>query len=185
MQHYFLIKIIRLKKLLIICHLFTLNSFSQAADTLGVDIYDALYLIQNNELIKKTPNKSYNYKNIALGDIFSVDIINPMEIVVFYQDFNTVIILDNNLNQKANIPFVDTILFTGKSIVNTIWRYNDTNQKIEQYDYRSQTVRIASQPLTNFTPLGMKSDFNRVELIGKEKTIIFNQYLYISETIQH
>ena len=168
--------------------LFFCNSFSQnnqKTDTIGTDIFGVLYTLKNNTLIKSKDNKTINYQNLALGDISTVDILNSREIVVFYLDSNTVIILDNQLNLITQIQFIETILFVNKGIVNTIWRYNDTRNKLELYDYKSKIVINTSQIITNFKPVKMESNFNSVKLIGKNKTLLFDQYLNITNTVNH
>ena len=48
---------------------------------------------------KKTPKKTFSYSNIELGKLSMVNIQNPFKIILFYADFNTAILLDNNLNE--------------------------------------------------------------------------------------
>lgn len=163
-------------------------SFSQneqKTDSIGTDIFGAIYTLKNNTLIKTVDDKTIDYQNLALGDIATVDIINSREIVIFYFDFNAVVILDNQLNLITQIQFVQNILFVTKGIVNNLWRYNDTQNILELYDYKSRTVTGSSQVITNFEPLKMESNFNSVKLIGVHKTLVFDQYLNITETEIH
>lgn len=163
----------------------TIAQNEQKNDTIGVDIYDALYIVKNNTLFKILEDKTQSYQNFNFGEITSVDIINPLEIVVFYKEFNSAIILDNQLNLKQTIQFTNNILFTSKGITNKIWIYNEDENKLQLYDYKSNTVSISSQVLTDFRPLKMKSSFNNVRLINNKKTLIFDRYLYLQETIIH
>jgi hypothetical protein len=163
-------------------------SFSQneqKIDTIGTDIFGAIYTLKNNILFKNTDDKTFDYQNLALGDIATVDIINSREIVIFYLDYNAVVILDDQLNSITQIQFAQAILFVNKGIVNTLWRYNDTQNTRELYDYKSKTVTNSSQIITNFEPVIMESNFNSVKLIGVEKTLMFDQYLNITETEIH
>jgi len=178
-----------MKQFLFLFSLFILcNSFSQneqKTDTIGTDIFGAIYTLKNNTLIKSIANKTIDYQNLALGDITTVDILNSREIVVFYLDSNAVVILDNQLNLITQIQFIETILFVNKGIVNTIWRYNDTKNRLELYDYKSKAVINSSQIITEFIPLKMESNFNSVKLIGKNKALFFDQYLNIMNTSNH
>ena len=163
-------------------------SFSQneqKTDTVGTDIFGAIYTLKNNTLFKTIDNKTIDYLNLALGDITTVDIINSREIVVFYLDFNAVVILDNQLNLITQIQFVQNILFVNKGIVNNLWRYNGTQNILELYDYKTKTVTSSSQVITDFEPIKMESNFNSVKLIGVEKTLGFDQYLNITKTEIH
>ena len=163
---------------------FAQNS-EQKIDSIGVDILDASYVVFNNVLIKNSNDKTLSYENISLGEISSVDIINAQEIVLFYRDFNTVVLLDNQLNLIQSISFKNTISFAKKGIVNTLWIFNTDENKLKLYDYKSKKTTLSSQVITDFEPIEMESSFNFVKLIGKEKTLIFNQYLNLTDTIIH
>ncbi|MFK5879889.1 MAG: hypothetical protein QM478_10390 [Flavobacteriaceae bacterium] len=178
-----------MKQLLFIISFFIIcNSFSQneqKTDTIGTDIFGAIYSLKNNTLFKSADDKTIDYKNYSLGDIATVDIINSREIIIFYLDYNTVVILDNQLNIITKIQFVQTILFVNKGIVNNLWRYNDIQNTLELYDYKSRKVTSSSQVITDFEPVKMESNFNSVKLIGVNKTLLFDQYLNITETVIH
>ncbi|AOW20612.1 hypothetical protein [Urechidicola croceus] len=157
----------------------------QIKDSIGKDILDNSYFVIENTLYKKAPNNLNSYKNISLGDITSIDLINSLEIVLFYSDFNSVIILDNQLNVIENIQFQDTILFVKKGITNKLWIYNYDARKIQLYDYKIKKATISSQVITDFEPIKMDGDFNSVRLIGANKTLVYNQYLNLIDTINH
>src|SRR5690606_23871748 len=91
---------------------FSVLGFSQKAElkfisTIAVeaDLYfgkDALgydYFSKNNVLYKQKNSEKWEYKNLSLGKITLVDLINPLKILVFYQDFNSVVLLDNQLSE--------------------------------------------------------------------------------------
>lgn len=174
-----------LKYIFLLLFISVIAQNEQKTDTIGIDIYDALYIVKNNTLFKILDDETQSYQNFNFGEITSVDIINPLEIIVFYKEFNSAIILDNQLNTKHTIRFINNILFTRKGITNKIWIYNEDENKLQLYDYKSNTVSISSQVLTNFRPLIMKSSFNSVRLINNTKTLIFDRYLYLQETIIH
>ena len=168
----------------------SLMSFSQENiqknDSLKGDFLGASYTVfDKSTFIKKDSEKENTYRNFTLGNIISFDILNPFEIVLFYGDFNTIVILDNFLNEIQIIPFFDNILFANKSIANKLWVYNSDKQKLQLFDYQSNTETLSSQVLTDFEPVKMESDFNSVKLIGKNKTLVFNQYLSLENTVIH
>lgn len=172
-------------KILFLCSF--LISFSQENiqnnDSIKNDFLGATYaIVDQNTFIKKTVKNENTYRNFALGKITSFDILNPFEIVLFYVDFNTVVVLDNHLNEIQVIPFSETILFANKSIANKLWLYNIDRQKLQLFDYKSQTVTLSSQVLTDFEPIKMVSDFNSIKLVGEKKTLVFNQYLSLVDT---
>jgi hypothetical protein len=157
----------------------------QSIDTIGVDNYNATYILKDNAILKETSGKIRTYQNFNFGFISTVDILNPYEVVLFYDEFNTVVILDNELNLIQTIRFENNISFSKKGITNNIWIYNADENKVQLYDYKSKKTSISSQVLTDFIPTKMESDFNSVRLINLKKTLIFNQYLYLEDTIIH
>ena len=108
-----------MKKLIVFVFLFTLNFWSQefkldfieekeikfeADQIIGVTKFDEYIYTKNNILYKQTTNNTFQYQNLQLGPITKVDIINPLKIVVFYEEFNSVVLLysDNTRNSKSN-----------------------------------------------------------------------------------
>lgn len=166
-----------------------ITSFSQnneqEIDSIGIDVLGASYFLKDNTVYKKNNQKTFTYQNFSFGNIYSVDIINSQEIVVFYQDFNSVVILDNQLNEIEKTTFQDNILFARKGIANKVWIYNIDNNKINLYDYKSKSISLSSQTITDFEPINMESGFNFVKLLGINKTLIFDRYLNLVETKIH
>lgn len=115
----------------------------------GFDGMGNLYYIKNNIFYMKNEKESWQYKNISLGKPTKIDIQNPLKIMLFYENFNTIIILDNQLNeaQKINfsekeVPIVATA--TGIASQNRLWIYNSLTQQIGLFDYLKNTF----QPIT-------------------------------------
>jgi len=131
---------------------------------IGFDGLGNNYYIKDNVFIKQNESKTWEYKNIALGKITSVDYVNPLKIVVFYEDFNTIITLDNQLNeiQKLNLFDVDNGIFASKvglASQEQFWIYNSLTQQIILFDYLKKTFKNIGNPIQE----GIKhtqSDFN-------------------------
>lgn len=131
---------------------------------LGYDSFGFYYTIKNNVFSKISKRDTLEYKNISLGKISKVDLQNPLKIVLFYENFNTVVILDNQLNetQKINfsentIPIVATAI--GIASQNQFWVYNTMNQQLGLYDYLSNNYKTISVPFTENIK-HYSSDFN-------------------------
>ena len=106
---------------------------------LGYDPFGFYYTIKNNVFSKINTRDTLEYKNISLGKITKVDLQNPLKIVLFYENFNTVILLDNQLNETQKINFSEsTIPFVvsavGIASQNQLWIYNSMNQQLGLYD---------------------------------------------------
>jgi hypothetical protein len=144
----------------------------------GVDSFGNLYYSTNNVLFKKTATKTYQYTNLALGSIGSVSIYNPLELVVFYKDFNSVIILDNTLNEIQKIAFLDkNISLVAKASKNELWLFNTDTQLLELYNYKAKTVVAQSQPRSLLDPKKLQGNANNVWIKTKDNYLKqFNIY---------
>jgi len=141
------------------------QSFELLADTfLGYDSLGALYYVKNNELTKKLDHKVWNYKNLSLGKIAKVDFQNPLKIVVFYENFNSVILLDNQLSESLKINWNDSatpVVATavGLAFGNRLWVYNSSTQQVGLYDYLNKEYQTITTPFPNSVRF-YQSDFN-------------------------
>jgi len=139
---------------------------------LGYDSFGYSYQIKNNVFSKIKGNEVFEFKSVSLGNITKVDILNPLKIVLFYEDFNTVVLLDNQLNKiteinfsQNNIPIVVSAI--GMSTQNQLWIYNALNQQIGLFDYLKNEYKTVSTPLTE-TIKHYQTDFNTFYWIDKK-----------------
>ncbi len=150
-----------------------LQSFALDADSfLGYDALGAFYFLKSNVITKDAENKTWQYKNLQLGKISKVDLINPLKIVLFYQSFNTVVLLDNQLNetQKINLSDNDNTIVAiaaGLASGNRLWIYNSLSQKIELYDYSKNDFQSLTVPFSNNVKY-YSSDFNYFQWIDDQ-----------------
>ncbi|WP_333808867.1 hypothetical protein [Flavobacterium sp.] len=120
---------------------------------LGFDNQQNSYSIKNNVLLKKS-SKLFQYTNLSLGKITKVDFQNPLQIVVFYKNFNTVVLLDNQLNEIKKIDFnlkstPVTLEAVALSSQNQIWIFDSISSKIGLYNVNTETVKWISTMLEN------------------------------------
>lgn len=146
----------------------------------GIDNFGTIYYTNNNAFYKKTPEKTTSYSNIQLGAITSTNTFNPLKINLFYKDFNTVIILDNRLAEIFKIDFNNTEPYKNVSHIstgndNTLWIFNQDLQKLELYDYKSKTTRVATIPVTS-NVLDLKSDYNFCWLLTEKFLYKYNYF---------
>jgi hypothetical protein len=130
----------------------------------GLDNFGNSYSTKNSVFTKKSDYKTWDYKNVPLGKITSVDIINPLQIVLFYEQFNTAVMLDNQLNEIRKIDFSEVnssliISKIGLAGQNQFWIYNAVNQKLILFDYLKNTVKELPIPIENEIKHS-QSDFN-------------------------
>ncbi len=131
------------------------NTVNLKADSfVGYDALGAIYSITDNVFTKFVDNQQWQYKNPQLGRITKVDLQNPLKIVLFYQDFNTVVLVDNQLNETARINLNDsenTILPSaiGLAAGNRLWIYDSLTLRIGLYDYGKRELKNLTVPFTN------------------------------------
>lgn len=132
-----------------------LNKVLVSCDTfLGFDNQNNLYTLKNNILTKNSDSTIYQYNNLSLGDIFNVDFQNPLQIVIFYKNFNTVILLDNQLNEIKRIDFnllsdPVNIHSVALSSQNQLWFLDTISSKIGLYNVNTNVVKWISTILEN------------------------------------
>ena len=150
-----------------------LNSETIAADDfVGYDGFGNCFYIKNNVLFKKTEKQLLNYQNLALGKIKKVDILNPLKVVVFYEEFNTVVLLDKQMNEIQKIDFSknETPIIAsaiGMSGQNKLWLYNSLNQQIGLYDIATNQYKDLGIPIKENLIL-YQTDFNNFDWIDKQ-----------------
>ena len=121
---------------------------------LGFDNQQNKYSIKNNILTKNSETITYQYNNLGLGKITRVDFQNPLQIVVFYKNFNTVVLLDNQLNEIKKIDFnlkstPVTLEAVALSSQNQIWIYDSISSKIGLYNVNTYAFKWISTMLEN------------------------------------
>lgn len=116
--------------------------FHTNAVQLAVDNLDNLYVLSSTDQLKK-----YNaggdsigvYNQVKrYGKLQSVDVTNPLKLVLFYKDFSTVVVLDRLLTQRAAIDLrIINIIQTsavGLSYDNNIWLFDEYENKLKKID---------------------------------------------------
>ncbi len=159
-------------------------------DFLGFDAFGYSYQIKNNVFSKIKGDEVFEYKNVSLGKITKVDLQNPLKMVLFYEDFNSVVLLDNQLNKMTEINFSQNptpivVTAIGMSTQNQLWIYNALNQQIGLFDYLKNEYKTVSIPLTE--PIKYyQTDFNTFYWIDKKNNFfscdIFGKITSLNKT---
>lgn len=130
----------------------TILNTLKADKFVGVDVFGRYYFIKDQVFYKKTQNDLKQYINLNLGDLSHVDISNPLRISLFYQDFNTVVILDNQLNPITQINFnnlsplrILNAAYTAQN--NSLWLVNTEQGILDFFNYPQQKTLHQSPPI--------------------------------------
>jgi len=154
-----------LKKLLaiIICCLLTLITLGQDKDLLKVSLLHRftgnitnfatdnlgdIYLLNSNNQIKKINERGdsiavYNDTK-RYGEIFSIDVTNPLKVLVFYKDFATIVVLDRLLNTRISIDLRKQKILQVSAITssydNNIWLFDELDSKLKKIDEKGNVL---------------------------------------------
>lgn len=143
----------------------------------GIDKFETLYYSSKDQtFLKAATDTTITYANFQLGKIASANTFNPLKINLFYKDFNTAIILDNRLAEIQRIDFnilqpYRNVTFVSTGNDNNLWLYNQDLQILELFDYRTNSTRIKTVPISDEI-VDIKSDYNHCYLLT-------DQFLYI------
>ena len=77
-------------------------SYDYSTQLIWVDNLGESYFLEDNNLRK---GEDYFFSDSSLGPITKVDFYNNFKLKVWYQDFNTLVILDNYLNEITRVQF--------------------------------------------------------------------------------
>lgn len=151
-----------------------------ATQFIGIDSYKNTYFIKDRVLHKAGHDGSFVYNDFQLGSISIVDIINPLKIVLFYEDMNTVVFLDNKLSEIERINFNNLTDYINISAAtnagnNRLWIFNINSQQLELYNYRANTKTTVSQPFAGKV-ISQASNFNYCYTLTENKLRAFNVY---------
>ena len=108
----------------------------------AIDNLGNLFLISSSNQIKKIDNY---YDSIAIfneskrfGDVFTIDVSNPLKILVYYKDFATILTLDRQLNLKNVIDLRQQNIFQVRAVAqsydNNTWLFDEDDNKLKKID---------------------------------------------------
>lgn len=151
------------------------GSVKTSADFWHTDQMGNIYLATGNSIVKFDAHlsRSAEYSSPRLGNVFSMDVTDPLRILVYYKDHNQVVWLDNYLNEIRSPLLLDELSIDQAEQVCSssqggFWVYNGLNAQLEYYDARLQPVHQSMDLNALAGP-----DLNPAYLIEK------NQQLYM------
>lgn len=106
------------------------------------------YVFKDNVLTKFALDgkTSLQYTSFESGRLFSIDASDPMQLLLFYKDFNQVVFLDNKLNPIGKPVYLDlidlsTVSAVCKSKQFAIWIYDEYEHKLIQYGFNTKSIK--------------------------------------------
>lgn len=118
----------------------------------GFDGMGSRYYLKNNVFYATNEKELWQYENVSLGKPTKIDIKNPLKIMLFYENFNTVLLLDNQLNETQKINFSENDVpivasAAGNASQNRLWIYNSLTQQIGLFDFLKNTFHSITPPI--------------------------------------
>jgi len=135
------------------------------ANAIVADKLGNVIAINNDQLTKIKPDGSLYrvYSNKQLGTITSIDVSNPLKILIFYQPFSRILFLDNTLTENGSAIFLDQLELEQASAVcssfdNGFWVFNQIDFSLYRYNQNLQLTTttkninqfLGQKPMVNF-----------------------------------
>lgn len=106
------------------------------------DNLDNIYLLTAGNQLKKINSRGDSagvFNDVKrYGKLYSVDATNPLKLLLYYQDFSTIVILDRFLNIRNAINLRKKNIFNVKTITssydNNIWVFDEGDGKLKKVD---------------------------------------------------
>lgn len=159
------------------------------------DQLQQLYVVnEQNEVSKYTNNcqVQFTYNNNTLGIIGSLDVSNPLSPILYYPDFQVIILLDRTLSPSVEISLLEwdvaQVACVAASVDNKLWLYDEVAYVLKKVDQEG-TVLLESNNLSLVLnqlpkPKQMIARGNYVYLNDPEQGIlIFDQFGQYQKTL--
>ncbi len=114
----------------------------------NVDNLDNIYLLNSNNQLKKLNNNGDSagvFNDVRkYGKLFYVDVTNPLKLLLYYQNFSTVVVLDRFLNIRNTINLRRQNIFNVKAIAtsydNNIWVFDEGDARLKKVDDNGEVL---------------------------------------------
>lgn len=129
-------------------------------DQVCIDNLGSAFIIKGDQLFKLKENGQAfrQYSNKSLGNIHSIDVKNPLKILLFYKDFSRLVFLDNTITENGSPIFLEDYNLEFSSIAcssydNGFWIFDPVQYRLVRFN---QNLQISSQVLNLNQILGKK-----------------------------
>lgn len=155
------------------------KSFAGEITDAVIDNLDNIYLLSSSDQLKKYNANGDSvavYNNVRkFGKLYSIDVSNPLKILLYYKDFSSIVILDRLLSPRSTIDLRRNNLLQvnaiGLSYDNNIWVFDEYDNKLKKIN---EEGRVLSE-----TP-DLRSAFQ--QSITPQQIIDQNKQVYLYDT---
>jgi len=153
-----------------------------------------VYVIKGDRLIKYNNKleKVADYSNAYLGEIGSLDVMDPLRLLIHYKEFNQLLWLDNYLLELRSPVLLDDLGVDQAEVICSssqggFWLFNGLNNQIQYYDVNLNLIQesIPINPITNNNKPVSMVEKNRMIFVHVPETgiLIFDRYGTYSKTL--
>jgi len=146
------------------------------------------YIYRDN-LLKKISSDAKvlgQFSSLESGKLHSIDASDPMQVILFYKDFNQLILVDNKLSQIGKVFYFDLLDLSSvtavcKSKQFAIWIFDEYEEKLILYGFNPQGIILTINIDKYKKDIGnvdfMIESGNEIYLKGKNNMIwVFDHY---------
>jgi len=113
---------------------------------LSKDIFDNTFTQEENVVRKRSKYSTEHFSLPKLGVLHSVDLTNSQFPVLFYGDFNTIVLLSKELALLSTLDLTGRFsamdpVYVGTSTQKNLWIVNQANQSVLRYNLSTLEVR--------------------------------------------
>ncbi len=159
------------------------------------DRLQQIYIVSEDNTLKKFNIEGEllkTFNEISLGTISHIDVSNPFQILVYYKDYQTAIVLDRSLSELYRFNLSRLGHFqsdaVGLSSDNKLWIYDPNNFRLQKID-NNGNVELESPDLTailyeTFQPITLKElDFKIFLNDPKSGILVFDNFANYNQTL--
>ena len=146
----------------------------QSAETIALDPQGNIYAVNDATLYKYAPDGTllYTYNDNMLGHISSIDVDNPLKIMLFYRDAGFIIFLNDKLSpigDKVNLFFkgYTTIGLATYSTRNELILYDESNTDLVILDFYFREKERVHYDFQEFHPM-LLQDVNEKMIVMQD-----------------
>ena len=136
-----------------------LRRFNTDVVQLAVDNLDNLYIVSSTDQLKKWNAQGDSiavYNQVRrFGKLQTIDVTNPLKLLLFYKEFSTIVVLDRLLTLRASIDLRQLNIIqtsaVGLSYDGNIWLFDEYENKLKKID-ESGTVLLQTPDFRTVFP---------------------------------